>query len=267
MLASRGRTRIVRHRLGLVLAAAGIDRSNVEPGRIVLLPRDPDGSAARLRAGLRERLGRQRGGGGDRHLRPGLARGPDRRGDRRRRPAAAGEPPRNAGRARARAGGDRPRGGRRDRRCRRARPGQARRTARSRWSVGAPTWCSPVGEDGPGAGPLQRVAELDMFSLGVREAVVTALAQDGADQSLFGPPATPEELGVGPDPGARCPGPARGRDRGRDGPGTRSPCPRTPRARWSPPSASATGGGWRDSRLPESRSGAGAVVRLLPVIP
>ena len=55
---------IVEHRLGFVMANAGIDSSNVEPeaggetgARVLLLPVDPDGSARRLRAGLRERLG------------------------------------------------------------------------------------------------------------------------------------------------------------------------------------------------------------------
>jgi coenzyme F420-0:L-glutamate ligase/coenzyme F420-1:gamma-L-glutamate ligase len=36
------------------MAAAGIDASNTAPGTVVLLPRDPDGSARRLRARLRE---------------------------------------------------------------------------------------------------------------------------------------------------------------------------------------------------------------------
>ena len=40
-----GATTIVRTRLGLTMAAAGIDNSNVEPGRVVLLPVDPDASA------------------------------------------------------------------------------------------------------------------------------------------------------------------------------------------------------------------------------
>jgi coenzyme F420-0:L-glutamate ligase / coenzyme F420-1:gamma-L-glutamate ligase len=51
---------IVRHRLGFVMANAGIDRSNVAPGRsewVLLLPEDPDASALRLRAALRERCG------------------------------------------------------------------------------------------------------------------------------------------------------------------------------------------------------------------
>jgi coenzyme F420-0:L-glutamate ligase / coenzyme F420-1:gamma-L-glutamate ligase len=53
----RGRTRIVQTRHGFVLAAAGVDASNVEPGTVALLPEDPDGSARRLRAALRDRLG------------------------------------------------------------------------------------------------------------------------------------------------------------------------------------------------------------------
>ena len=51
---------IVRHRLGLVMANAGIDQSNVEGGEgeaALLLPLDPNGSAAALRDGLRARLG------------------------------------------------------------------------------------------------------------------------------------------------------------------------------------------------------------------
>jgi coenzyme F420-0:L-glutamate ligase/coenzyme F420-1:gamma-L-glutamate ligase len=49
------------HRLGMVMANAGIDASNVarEPGeaRVLLLPEDPDRSAAELRARLAERFG------------------------------------------------------------------------------------------------------------------------------------------------------------------------------------------------------------------
>lgn len=57
VVASRGTTRITETRHGLVLAAAGVDASNTEPGTVVLLPEDPDASAARIRAGLRDRLG------------------------------------------------------------------------------------------------------------------------------------------------------------------------------------------------------------------
>jgi coenzyme F420-0:L-glutamate ligase/coenzyme F420-1:gamma-L-glutamate ligase len=55
VVASRGATRIVETRHGLVLAAAGVDRSNTEPGTVVLLPEDPDASARRLRKALRDR--------------------------------------------------------------------------------------------------------------------------------------------------------------------------------------------------------------------
>lgn len=52
VVAERGHTRIVQTRHGLVLAAAGVDSSNTEPGTLVLLPEDPDASARRLRADL-----------------------------------------------------------------------------------------------------------------------------------------------------------------------------------------------------------------------
>lgn len=52
---------IVEHRLGLIMANAGIDQSNVaNPGEgefALLLPEDPDASAARLRARLGELCG------------------------------------------------------------------------------------------------------------------------------------------------------------------------------------------------------------------
>ncbi|MET9963955.1 coenzyme F420-0:L-glutamate ligase [Streptomyces sp. NPDC006326] len=57
VVARRGPLRIVENRQGLVMAAAGVDASNTEPGTVLLLPADPDASAAALRAGLRERLG------------------------------------------------------------------------------------------------------------------------------------------------------------------------------------------------------------------
>ncbi len=52
-----GVTRIVQNRQGFVMAAAGVDASNTPAGTVLLLPVDPDASARRLRAGLRERLG------------------------------------------------------------------------------------------------------------------------------------------------------------------------------------------------------------------
>jgi coenzyme F420-0:L-glutamate ligase/coenzyme F420-1:gamma-L-glutamate ligase len=51
-VARRGATRIVRNRLGLTLAGAGVDASNTSAGTVVLLPLDPDSSARRLREAL-----------------------------------------------------------------------------------------------------------------------------------------------------------------------------------------------------------------------
>jgi len=52
-----GITRIVENRLGLVMAAAGVDASNTPEGTVLLLPLDPDATARAIRAGLRERFG------------------------------------------------------------------------------------------------------------------------------------------------------------------------------------------------------------------
>ncbi len=53
---------IVEHKLGFVMANAGIDASNVaedgdEDDRVLLLPINPDGDCARMRAEIRERAG------------------------------------------------------------------------------------------------------------------------------------------------------------------------------------------------------------------
>lgn len=50
---------IVEHRLGFVMANAGIDHSNVDGGedQVLLLPADPDGSARALRARFKEIAG------------------------------------------------------------------------------------------------------------------------------------------------------------------------------------------------------------------
>ena len=57
VLARKGKTLITENALGLVQAAAGVDGSNVGATELALLPVDPDGSAATLRARLRELLG------------------------------------------------------------------------------------------------------------------------------------------------------------------------------------------------------------------
>lgn len=57
VLARRGPLSIVRTRQGWVVAAAGVDASNVDRGFLVLLPEDADASAHRLRDRLRELTG------------------------------------------------------------------------------------------------------------------------------------------------------------------------------------------------------------------
>jgi coenzyme F420-0:L-glutamate ligase/coenzyme F420-1:gamma-L-glutamate ligase len=58
---SRPNLLITEHRLGFVMANAGVDRSNIGPAgegeRVLLLPRDPDASAGALRARLMDEFG------------------------------------------------------------------------------------------------------------------------------------------------------------------------------------------------------------------
>ncbi|MCB1547930.1 MAG: coenzyme F420-0:L-glutamate ligase [Hyphomicrobiaceae bacterium] len=61
VLRAKTNVMIVAHRLGLVMANAGIDQSNLEADddgrRVLLLPEDPDASAARLSEALSRRFG------------------------------------------------------------------------------------------------------------------------------------------------------------------------------------------------------------------
>jgi coenzyme F420-0:L-glutamate ligase/coenzyme F420-1:gamma-L-glutamate ligase len=52
-----GVTRIVENKLGMVLAAAGVDSSNTPEGFVLVLPEDPDASARALAEALRARFG------------------------------------------------------------------------------------------------------------------------------------------------------------------------------------------------------------------
>ncbi|MEV4440279.1 coenzyme F420-0:L-glutamate ligase, partial [Streptomyces sp. NPDC049577] len=45
VVARRGALRVVENRLGLVMAAAGVDASNTAAGTVLLLPEDPDATA------------------------------------------------------------------------------------------------------------------------------------------------------------------------------------------------------------------------------
>lgn len=61
VLSHRAGVLIVVHRLGMVMANAGIDRSNLEAAggeeRVLLLPENPDATAAALRARIQARFG------------------------------------------------------------------------------------------------------------------------------------------------------------------------------------------------------------------
>jgi coenzyme F420-0:L-glutamate ligase/coenzyme F420-1:gamma-L-glutamate ligase len=57
VVARRGDLVIAETRHGFVCANAGVDASNVDAGTLTLLPEDPDGSAERIREGLRVALG------------------------------------------------------------------------------------------------------------------------------------------------------------------------------------------------------------------
>ncbi len=57
VVARRGEFRIVENKQGLVVAAAGVDASNVGRHELALLPADPDASAGLLRDAIAERCG------------------------------------------------------------------------------------------------------------------------------------------------------------------------------------------------------------------
>jgi coenzyme F420-0:L-glutamate ligase len=59
VVARRGSLVIAETRHGLVLAAAGVDASNVDSAEIALLPENPDASATALRADILQRMGRR----------------------------------------------------------------------------------------------------------------------------------------------------------------------------------------------------------------
>ena len=193
VVARRGPTTIVRQRLGLVMAAAGIDASNVETGRVVLLPLDPDASARRLRRAVHERTGRNvavvvtdTAGRAWREGQTDIAIGAaglvvaepyagrvDDHGNELAvtLPAVADELAGAAELAQGKLGG---------------RPFAVVR--------GRADLVLPVDEDGPGAGALVRPEGGDLFGWGAREAVVRALRGDPADLAPFGAPVPAADL-------------------------------------------------------------------------
>jgi len=190
VVARRGPVRIVENRLGLVMAAAGVDASNLAVGTIALLPEDPDASARALRRDLAERAGvnvavvvSDTSGRawrlGQTDIAIGLAGlaplesfagtvdgyGNDLAVTE---PAVADEIAGAAELGSGKLGG---------------RPLMIVRGLGDR--------VLPPGEDGPGARAMVRPIASDMFGLGAREAVVAALA---GDASAFGTPAPADDV-------------------------------------------------------------------------
>ncbi len=190
-VARRGDTAIVENHLGLVMAAAGVDASNVDPGLLVLLPRDPDASARAIRRAVLAATGRNVAvlvtdtagrawregqtdiaigaagldpltsfaGAHDHHGNPLVVTAP----------AVADELAASADLVAGKIDG---------------RPVVVVRGFAAR--------VRPPGDDGPGARSLVRPRRHDMFGLGAREAVVAAVrAVEGAS---FGAPARQQEL-------------------------------------------------------------------------
>lgn len=193
LVALRGATRIVRNRLGLTMAAAGIDASNVAAGSVVLLPEDPDASARALRRAIAERTGANVavvvtdtagrawregqtdiaiGAAGLRVLESFAGR-VDAHGNQLAvtAPAVADEIAGAVELAQGKLG---------------ARPCAVVR--------GRADLVLPAGEDGPGAVALIRPEGADLFGYGAREAVVRAVGGDPRDRAPFGSAVTAEEL-------------------------------------------------------------------------
>lgn len=196
VVARRGPTLIVRNRLGLTMAAAGVDASNVPVGSVVLLPEDPDASARALRTRLRALTGANVGvvvtdtaGRAWREGQTDIAVG------------AAGlvvaEP--HAGRTDAHGNPlvvTLPAVA--DEIASAAELAQGKLAGRPLAVLrGRADLVLPVGDDGPGAASLIRPEGGDLFGYGAREAVVRALAGREEDRAPFGAPASPAELHSG----------------------------------------------------------------------
>jgi coenzyme F420-0:L-glutamate ligase/coenzyme F420-1:gamma-L-glutamate ligase len=193
VVARRGRTTIARTHHGLVLAAAGVDASNVPAGEVVLLPRDPDASARGLRERLLDLTGRNVGvvvtdtaGRSWRTGQTDIAIGAagivpqldyagrlDRHGNQLQvtSPAVADEVAAAADLVTGKVAG--------------------RPAALVRGLAGL---VLPAGEHGPGGAALVRPEGEDLFGYGARQAVLHALAADPALVAGFGAPVAAVEL-------------------------------------------------------------------------
>jgi coenzyme F420-0:L-glutamate ligase/coenzyme F420-1:gamma-L-glutamate ligase len=193
LVARRGSLSIVVNRLGLTMAAAGVDASNVERGRVLLLPEDPDATARRLRLAIADRSGHNvavvvtdTAGRTWREGQTDIAIG------------AAGlqvlddhagriDPYGNVLTVTAPAVADELAG---------AAELASGKLGRRPFVVvrGRGDLVLPPSEDGPGAVGLLRPEGADLFGLGAREAVLVALRGSRVDAGVFGSPAEAEEL-------------------------------------------------------------------------
>jgi coenzyme F420-0:L-glutamate ligase/coenzyme F420-1:gamma-L-glutamate ligase len=193
LVARRGPLSIVVNRLGITMAAAGVDASNVEGGRVLLLPEDPDATARSLRSAVAGRAAVNVA-----VLVTDTAGRPWREGQTDIAIGAAGlrvvedhagrvDPYGNTLEVTAPAVADELAG---------AAELAAGKLGRRPFVVvrGRPDLVLPAGEDGPGAGGLVREQGADLFGLGSREAVVAALRGDAADRVGFGAPVEADTL-------------------------------------------------------------------------
>jgi coenzyme F420-0:L-glutamate ligase/coenzyme F420-1:gamma-L-glutamate ligase len=193
LVARRGSLSIVVNRLGLTMAAAGVDASNVAPGRVLLLPDDPDRTARGLRLEIGQRAGvdvavvvSDTAGRAWREGQTDIAIG------------AAGlrvlddhvgrvDPYGNVLAVTAPAVADELAG---------AAELAAGKLGRRPFVVvrGRGDLVLARGDDGPGAAALLRPEAADLFGLGARDAVVAALRGSVQDRAAYGAPAEATDL-------------------------------------------------------------------------
>jgi coenzyme F420-0:L-glutamate ligase/coenzyme F420-1:gamma-L-glutamate ligase len=193
LVARRGDLSIVVNRLGLTMAAAGVDASNVQPGHVLALPEDPDSTARGLRAAIAQRAGVNVG-----VLVTDTAGRPWREGQTDIAIGAAGllvlddhvgrvDPYGNTLNVTAPAVADELAG---------AAELAAGKLGRRPFVVvrGRPDLVLDADDDGPGAAGLVRPETADLFGFGSREAVVAALRGDPTVRAVFGAPVDAAEL-------------------------------------------------------------------------
>jgi coenzyme F420-0:L-glutamate ligase/coenzyme F420-1:gamma-L-glutamate ligase len=193
LVARRGPLSVVVNRLGLTMAAAGVDASNVAPGTVVLLPEDPDATARSLRAALAAGAGANVA-----VVVTDTAGRPWREGQTDIAVGAAGlrvlddhagrtDPYGNLLAVTAPAVADEVAG---------AAELAAGKLARRPFTVlrGRADLVLPPGDDGLGAAALLRDPGSDLFGLGSREAVLAALATRPEQRASYGARVTAGEL-------------------------------------------------------------------------